>query len=96
MGLQLVGAVRDYLAACEKGTDGADDIARMFKHLRDVFHEMTFADGGLIEAARVRHCYGSDDEIEVDDVDVATSESGDNGVWVEAWLWVPVDEENES
>jgi len=39
-----------------------------------------------IEAARQLHCVGSDDNVEIDD---ALCSHGENGFWVQGWLWVP-------
>ena len=41
----------------------------------------------LIEKARVRYQYDSDDDLEIDD-EAETSEA-DDGTWVQAWVWVP-------
>lgn len=41
----------------------------------------------IVEAARERHCDGSDNEIEIDEP--ANSSHGEDGVWVQAWVFVP-------
>lgn len=38
-------------------------------------------------AAMQRHCAGSDNEIEIDTP--ARVSRGDDGIWVEAWVFVP-------
>ena len=43
----------------------------------------------LIEKARRLYQWGSDDNIEIDD-EAETSEA-DEGIWVQAWVWVPKD-----
>ena len=43
----------------------------------------------LIEKARRRYQYDSDDDVEIDD-EAETSEA-DDGTWVQAWVWVPKD-----
>lgn len=40
-----------------------------------------------IEMARHRHCLGSDDEIEIDEP--ARVSRGEDGPWVQAWVFVP-------
>ena len=46
----------------------------------------------LIDAARRQYAEGSDDNIEIDDD--AKFSRGDDGCWVQAWVWVR-DEEDE-
>jgi hypothetical protein len=52
-------------------------------------NKIVYADPILIEQARQRYQYGSDDNIEIDD-EAETSEA-DEGIWVQAWVWVPKD-----
>lgn len=40
-----------------------------------------------IDQARHRHCLGSDDEIEIDEP--ARVSRGEDGPWVQAWVFVP-------
>ena len=56
----------------------------------------------IVQVAQVRHCYGSNDEIEIDTP--ANMSQGEDGVWIQAWVFVPrlgstyvppVDEEEE-
>lgn len=45
------------------------------------------------DKARELYCLGSDDNIEIDDnAGVSRTEIG---VWVQAWVWVPFEEEEE-
>jgi hypothetical protein len=46
-----------------------------------------------IERARERYAAPSDDDIEIDDSPAA--ERADGGVWVQAWVWVPDDAEDD-
>lgn len=46
-----------------------------------------------IERARELYAVGSDNNIEVDG-DAIVSE-GDGGVWVQAWVWVPYEDDEE-
>ena len=50
---------------------------------------MGMTDEEAIEAARAIYC---DDDIEIDDLDVKVSRA-DDGVWVQAWVWVQNEEE---
>ena len=52
--------------------------------------EKTFASNEQIEEARA--VYGSD-EVEIDDV--ALTSVSDEGVWVQAWVWLPKDEDGD-
>lgn len=50
----------------------------------------TLATAEEIQLATERHCYGSDDEIELDEpVDGTRVSRGEDGVWVAAWVFVP-------
>ena len=43
-------------------------------------------DTHLIQVARLKYCYRTDD-IEIDDN--ATISHGEDGSWVQAWVWIP-------
>jgi hypothetical protein len=45
----------------------------------------------LLQAARERYAYESDDDIEVDD-NAHMHHNGEQGYWVQAWCYVPQDE----
>ena len=47
----------------------------------------TYATPEQISAARELYALGSDDNIEIDDN--ALVSTADDGVWVQAWVWVP-------
>lgn len=47
----------------------------------------------LVDKARQAYCQGSSNNIEVDD-DARLSQ-GDEGTWVQGWLWVPNDEDED-
>lgn len=46
-----------------------------------------------IERARELYCYGSDDDIEIDDEPLLSA--SENGVWVSAWVYVRTAEEGD-
>lgn len=46
-----------------------------------------------IQRARDEYALGSDDNIEIDDH--ACASRADDGVWVQAWVWLPNEDENE-
>ena len=50
------------------------------------------SDEEAVQYARETYCRNSDDNIEIDDDTIRLSRT-DNGVWVNAWLWVPYEEE---
>jgi hypothetical protein len=83
----LFEAVREFLARAE-----GDDLTDALADLRDVFTNTTIADGALIEAARDKYALGSDDNIEIDDG--AATSVGDEGTWVQAWVWMKHEEED--
>ena len=51
----------------------------------------TFATAQEVQLAKERHCYGTNDEIEVDENtdSGACVLRGEDGAWVRAWLFVP-------
>lgn len=73
----------------EGGVVSTETLAAIREHLTELTadreaHELT------IEAARNNHC---SDDVEIDDV--PTLSIGDEGVWVSAWVWVPIETEDE-
>ena len=49
-----------------------------------------FATVQEVQLAKKRHCYGSDNEIEVDEtVKGIRISRGDDGAWIRAWVFVP-------
>jgi hypothetical protein len=77
----LYEAVREFLERAK-----GDDLVDALTDLRDAYVNTTVADGGLIEAARDRYALGSSDNIEIDDG--ALTSIGDEGTWVQAWVWM--------
>jgi hypothetical protein len=49
--------------------------------------ECDIAPDEFVEAARKRHCFGSSDQVEIDEP--ANMSEGDDGVWIAGWLFVP-------
>lgn len=49
-----------------------------------------YATDDEVKLARDRHCAGSDNEIEIDKP--ARASRGDDGMWVQAWVWIPYPE----
>lgn len=49
---------------------------------------MTTDNSVFIEAARERYAYGSN-TIEIDDLAIVSH--AENGVWVQGWLWLPIE-----
>jgi hypothetical protein len=82
----LVDAVRKFLERAE-----GDDLATAVADLRDEFKIITIADAALVEAARDRYALGSSDSIEIDDG--ALTSVGDEGTWVQAWVWMEHEED---
>lgn len=64
-----------------------DDIRALAQAVLDRRH----ATPDLIEAAREAYAHGSDDNVKVDD-DALVSR-GEDGTWVQAWVWVRNTEE---
>lgn len=50
---------------------------------------MTTDNTMFIEAARERYAYGSNNDIEIDDLAIVSH--AENGVWVQGWLWLPIE-----
>lgn len=75
---EIVGAVED---AKERRYPGEASVGELIEIETD-------RDEAIKELARERHCYGSDNEVEVDDEHVIVSE-GEDGAWVAGWLFVP-------
>jgi len=70
--------------------DLAEAVRNLVKHLDELKQERL--DHGLtIGAARSNYALRSDDNIEIDD-EPMLSIAG-NGVWVSAWVWVPIEGE---
>jgi hypothetical protein len=59
--------------------------------METVIHDKHRATSEEIDRARHKYAAGSDDDIEVDDN--AKASRTDDGVWVEAWVWLPNIEE---
>ena len=77
----------DGIAALIELSDARDDI-RALAQAESTRHRATLDE---IEAARKAYAHGSDDNVEVDD-DALVSR-GEDGVWVQAWVWVRNTEE---
>lgn len=76
-----------------EATPALADLALRMK--QDDEHRLRFED--QIEQARVDYAMGSDDDLEIDDTPALSV--ADDGVWVSAWVWVRLkdeEEENES
>lgn len=85
--LAIETSARAVVAAWEKG-DLAATVRTMAKQLDEISREReAFAD--QIAIARRQ----TDDELEIDDGPIVSV--GDAGVWVQAWVWVPIEDEEE-
>jgi hypothetical protein len=49
--------------------------------------QCSIAPDEFVQMAEERHCYGSDNEIEIDEP--ANMSEGEDGVWIQAWVFVP-------
>ncbi len=65
----------------------AGAVARLAKHLSDLKLDRLEHEG-TINAARSNYAEPSDNDIEVDDEPMLSI--ADEGVWVSAWVWVPI------
>lgn len=59
--------------------------------LNKALNELNYASDAEIDRARSEYCLCSNDAIEVDEGAI-TSRGGDDGLWVQAWVWL-ADEE---
>jgi len=80
----------EHEANCVATRDRLGDVLEKAKEKRAA---TTFATQEEINEARDEYCNHSDDNIEVDDFEVRTSETED-GKWIQAWLWLPKGEES--
>jgi hypothetical protein len=99
-GLRIVQVFRLLVAALDRwrSTPTAPDIGQLICYrephdahsiedlIRLVLDE-DIATPEEIRAARDQYAMGSDNDIEVDDVALASR--ADDGVWVQAWVWLP-------
>jgi hypothetical protein len=88
MSLRIVEALDAYLEKLDNGTDG--EVGAALNQLRQARKDLTFADDEEIDRAREEYAQGSDDDIEIDDG--AASSVADDGVWVQAWVWLANEE----
>lgn len=73
--------------------DDYNDLMEDVQALADVYVDLTFADEALLAQAREKYAAGSDDDIEIDEL--APTSEGDEGVWVQAWVWLRYPEVDE-
>lgn len=66
-----------------------DDYNALWEKLEEfkaVFNDISFADATQIQRARDEYAVGSDDDVEIDDPAVISE--ADEGVWVQAWVYL--------
>ncbi len=86
--MQLEQLARDVITAWESG-DPAHAIGSLEAYLQRVDAERSAHDL-TIEAARSNYTWNADNDIEIDDTPLLSI--ADEGVWVSAWVWVPIDD----
>lgn len=90
MTLRIIEALDAFLREEEKGANGDDaDHLRAWNELKQARAETTFADDKEIARARDQYAFGSDD-VKIDDG--ALTSQADDGTWVQAWVWLPDDQ----
>jgi hypothetical protein len=89
MTLAVIEALDAYLEKLDNGTDG--EVGHTLNLLRKARQETTFADDKEIARARDKYALGSNDDVEIDDG--ALTSAGDEGTWVQAWVWLPHDQD---
>jgi hypothetical protein len=80
---QLVDAARSVLAG---EPDAMDELREAMSELDETESEAE-DQADAVEAARDRYVGDAEEGIEIDDLPLVEIE--DEGVWVNAWLWVP-------
>ncbi|TBR75368.1 MAG: hypothetical protein EPN64_13070 [Burkholderiaceae bacterium] len=75
------------VVACWESGDLAAAVRELSKQLREIREERE-AHEETIATARKTH---ANDDLEIDDEPMISE--GDDGVWVSAWVWVPIEKE---
>ncbi|HDR9086394.1 TPA: hypothetical protein QDB10_002285 [Burkholderia vietnamiensis] len=86
--MRVLNALRDYLALSDRIPVLASAHAAAVE-LKEAYSELEFADATLLAAARKAYAEDTDD-IEINDGAVVVP--APDGKWVQAWVWMPNDE----
>lgn len=89
----LITLVREAVEAIEEGSSTFPSKVAALREWLDEHDAWQTEYAGAIQAARDQ--YHVDGEVEIDDTDVMVSPGEDPGVYVSAWVWVDIPEEEE-